>query len=324
VLTLEQVWPQPKAAGLELLWAEQFQPKMTRDSIGGLVAAAGEERATPIAPRVPKPMLPAAVVRATDVLLTNRGGVTLHTGDQIGGAALGTSVDVCAGRFFETVREDPATLPEGILLAQPGDQVFGHQLLDLVPRILAARIVAPPETPFIVSAVAKDSFRKLLNQLGLDDTVLVALPLEESVATRVSRLLLVTGARQDARLDPARLKQVQDIGRSCCEPSPTNDQYRTFLTRRHLPPPQIHNRPLANRAEVEDEFTGLGFNSVAPEVKGLAEIAELVEATETLAGEDGSALHNVLWGPQRLLCLGHPANMRRPRCDLSLLGWGPG
>ena len=47
-------------------------------------------------------------------------------------------------------------------------------------------------------------------------------------------------------------------------------------------------------------------------------MSQLVQGTRHLAGEDGSALHNVLWRPGRLVCLGHAqsaVNLHLRLCD---------
>ena len=92
-------------------------------------------------------MLPAAVLSTDDAVLTNRGGVTLANGCHLQGSGLATSIDVAPLRFFPTSRLEDCEASEAVLLAQPGDQVFGHQLLDLIPRVLTARTGARPRRP---------------------------------------------------------------------------------------------------------------------------------------------------------------------------------
>ena len=174
--------------------------------------------------------------------------------------------------------------------------MFGHQLLDLVPRVLTARRALGPEVHFLISQVALDSFSALLTQFGLQDATLVALPADPNTgATDIQRLHLVTGARQDDKFDSERL---EEIGRlATARPWPRGSE-RSVPSRAHLPQPQLGNRPLLNRAEIEDAFLRAGYRLVYPEEHSFGEMGQLVQGTGHLAGEDGSALHNVLWRPR--------------------------
>ncbi len=91
-----------------------------------------------------------------------------------------------------------------------------------------------------------------------------------------------------------------------------------FLSRAHLPQPQLGNRPLLNRGEIEDAFLRAGYRLVYPEEPSFGEMGQYVQGTGHLAGEDGSALHNVLWRPKRLVCLGRAqfaVNLHLRLCD---------
>ena len=260
-------------------------------------------------------MLPAAVLSTNHAVLTNRGGVTLANGCRLQGSGLATSIDVAALRFFPTSRLEDCEVSEAVLLAQPGDQVFGHQLLDLIPRVLTARRVLGSGVPFLISQVAANSFSALLTQFGLQDTSLVALPADPSTATRIQRLYLVSGARQDDKFDGERIEEL-----IVSLPPTPGSKFRgdLFLSRAHLPQPQLGNRPLLNRTAVEDAFLRAGYRMVYPEEHSLSEMGHLVQETCDLAGEDGSALHNVLWRPKRLVCLGHAQfalNLHLRLCD---------
>ena len=238
-VTLEDVWPSPAPAGIELVWAVDEKWTRTRDAEGGF-AAMPDGRLEPIGPRPADVVLPAAVFSTDDAVLTNRGGVTLANGCQLHGAALATSVDVAALRFFATDRLDDCEVSEAVLLAQPGDQVFGHQLLDLIPRVLTARRVLGSDIAFLISRLAADSFSTLLTQFGLEDTLLVALPEDPSTALHVRRLHLVTGARQDDKFDPDRLEEmISSLPQAPGAPFEGD----LFMSRAHLAEPQIGNRP---------------------------------------------------------------------------------
>ena len=320
VVTLEEVWPSPAPAGLELVWAVQETWTRTRTTDGGL-AAMPDGPLEPIGPRAAEVMLPAAVLSTNHAVVTNRGGVTLANGSQLQGSGLATSVDVAALRFFATSRLEDCEITEAVLLAQPGDHVFGHQLLDLIPRVLTARRILGSGVAFLLSRLAVDSFATLLTQFGLQDTPLVALPEDPTTAIHVERLYLVTGARQDDKFDAERLEEMVSS-----LPRETNSTFRgdLFLSRAHLAQPQISNRPLLNRTEVDDAFRCAGYHLVYPEEYSIAEMAQLVQGTCQLAGEDGSALHNVLWRPKRLVCLGHAqaaVNLHLRLCDALGVGY---
>ena len=303
MVCLEDIWTDPSAAGLELVWTAQRQWTRTRLGEGGTYSSP-QGTALPIARRSAEPMLPAAVLRTRHVQVLSRGGVTLSSGEQVRGAALATSVDVEQLRFPETatVREVDCDVRSAVLLAQPGDQVFGHQLLDVLPRIVLTAQVLPADTPFLISMEAHDSLRRLLDELGLQHLTLHALDPDPSTATHVDELYLVTGARQNNRFDPERIAEMVDVFRP---EAATGGPSRLFLTRSQLPEGRQSWRRLTNRREVEGVFADAGYAIEAPEKLGLRATAALVAGADTLAGEDGSAMHNVLWGAKKLLCLGH-------------------
>jgi hypothetical protein len=241
----------------------------------------------------------------------------LSDGRLIGGAALATSEDVAALRFGAAARHGDVFHETAVLLGQPGDHVFGHQLLDLVPRVITARRILPPTVPFLVGAEALSSFHRMLDDLGLADAILLPLPGEVEEMCRVGELFVVVGARQDARLDPERFAELQERAWQWSGGQADAGEH-LFLSRSLLPLQQLANRPLVNRAEVEDAFEAAGFVRLFPEQLPLRAAVRRVKGAATLAGEDGSALHNVLWGPQRLLCLGHPGfqhNLHLQLCD---------
>ena len=180
--------------------------------------------------------------------------------------------------------------------------------------MLTARNVLGSSVPFLISQFALDSFAALLKQFGLHAS-LVGLPADPSTAIHVPRLYLVTGARQDDKFDSERLEElVVSLPRA---PGSTL-RGDLFLSRAHLPQPQLGNRPLVNRTAIEDAFLREGYRLVYPEEHSIAEMSQMVQGASHLAGEDGSALHNVLWRPRRLVCLGHAdfaVNLHLRLCD---------
>jgi O-methyltransferase len=310
VVSLESVWPHTKGTGLDVVWSSTEQAVRTAGGYGGHYAIAGGP-SVKLHRRVRLPMVPAAVLAVHEARISNRGGVSSHSSGELRGDALSASIDIEHLRHYPTRCEAPGQLDAAVLLAQPGDQVFGHQLLDVLPRLLTARDLFGTRFPYLISAVSLSSFGQLLGDLGLADVELVPLPEEEEVATLATTLYVVTGARQGNRFDPERIRATADL--LSIEGAASTGR-SVFLSRRR----QGGHRQLLNREQVEEFFAEQDYHVIEPEVVGARRTAELIEGAESLAGEDGSALHNVLARPKGLICLGHgmsPDNIHLHLCD---------
>jgi len=236
---------------------------------------------------------PEAVVTFRDAQVTPDAGVSV--GDwRMKNQALAGSGDIVEARYHGVGSWPLEPLPvvdevgEAVLLGQPGDQVFGHQLLDVLPRLLTARRAGLGNRPLLVRHGAVSSMRLLLAACGLMDSELVELPAHGVVRART--LKVVTFARHHGDFDPARVGEVRALLQKRLIASGSSSLL--WMSRAQLGGESGARRRLVNRAEVDATAAAAGLEVIAPEQRPLAEVLSMLVPGSLVAGEDGSALHN--------------------------------
>ena len=241
---------------------------------------------------------PEVLVTLRDALVSHDAAVSV--GDwRMQDEALAGSPDVVAARHehlgswpLEPLPEVDE-VPEAVLLGQPGDQVFGHQLLDVLPRLLTARRAGLGGLPLLVRRGAVESMRRLLAVCGLVGSELVELP--TSGVVRVRALHVVTFARQDDDFDPARVGEVRALLQERLVAMGSRPMM--WMSRSQFIDESGGRRRLVNRAEVDATAAAAGLEVISPERLPLAEVLSRLAPGGLVAGEDGSALHNSLVMP---------------------------
>lgn len=231
--------------------------------------------------------VPPYAVTLVDATTNARGAVHVP-GLCVGGSALMVSKDVESARG-ECRPGHEAEIEEAVLLTQPGDHVFGHQLLDLMPRVQLALHNFGDELPFLVSANAAQSFTKLLRFFRMRARII---PISDEGQVLVRRLHLLTGARADDVFDPRRLLWLSE---SCTEPPETTyAPARVWITRADIPH-RVGSRTVLNRTAVDNAALLHDFYAIAPERMPMDAVARLCMDAQVIAGEDGSGLHNCIF-----------------------------
>ncbi|CAB5009999.1 unannotated protein [freshwater metagenome] len=241
---------------------------------------------------------PEAVVTFRDAQVTPDAGVSV--GDwRMKNQALAGSGDIVEARYHGVGSWPLEPLPvvdevgEAVLLGQPGDQVFGHQLLDVLPRLLTARRAGLGNLPLLVRRGAVSSMRRLFEACGLMDSELVELPAHGVVRART--LHVVTFARHHGDFDPARVGEVRALLQKRLVPSRSGSLL--WMSRAQLGGESGARRRLVNRAEVDATAAAAGLEVIAPECRPLVEVLSRLVPGGLVAGEDGSALHNSIVMP---------------------------
>jgi hypothetical protein len=182
-----------------------------------------------------------------------------------------------------------------LVLDQPGSGVFGHIMIDLIPKILLAqKILNCNEFPLILQGSIHNRVQPLFNHFGIDSKRLVDLNHERY---RLKELRVVSSFFQGAntRFPFKDLLPVIDGVR------PRNR--KVWLSRSRLSENRRLNRLLINREEIEGIVQNLGFELIYPEQIPIDELAKIIQETKVLGGESGSALHNILLCPSEGLKL---------------------
>ena len=185
-------------------------------------------------------------------------------------------------------------------LVQPGDTVYGHWLVDLLPRLDFLRQALEGQRIRIVMSEGSVSPRVLpeveglLACAGVESGDILRFSPQDSVLL-CRHLLVPTYSRSGNHLSPAAARA---FDRACAVAKINSDGRacrKVFWSRAGW---VNAKRSLVNRSEVESIARSHGFRVVRPETMGLWEKAALLAETETLFGERGSALHLSLFAPR--------------------------
>lgn len=185
-----------------------------------------------------------------------------------------------------------------INIMMPGMYIYGHWLIDLLPKLYLLqqklnfrkyKIVLPHDIP----GYALD-FLKMIN---LDESHLMYFDPDKEIL-ECDSVILPTKCRiiDGSWLAPYVGKMYDEIA-SNIKVDRADLPKRLYLSRRRL---KKQFRKLVNREEVSDLIVSRGFTEIFPEDYSLAEQLQLYKHAEIMVGEFGSALHNSLFADNDL------------------------
>jgi capsular polysaccharide biosynthesis protein len=179
-----------------------------------------------------------------------------------------------------------------IMLKSPGYAIYGHWLLDTLPQIMLTRYMNRPA-----------GTRMIFDQMtawmtALLDAICPAHPAEcyQHRLTEHRNLRSPTGLKNGyAMAQPINavawnaLRAHFNHANSALPSAPEGE--RLFVSRRNWSGP----RALADYSALEDVFRRLGFTIYYPERHSLVEQARAFATARVILGEDGSALHSIMF-----------------------------
>ena len=184
--------------------------------------------------------------------------------------------------------EDARTYDCLRLISAAGQHVYGHWLLDVIPRLLLSNeLSGQPEAPFYAPRIP-DWGLALATAAGIDVSNRVQSGKE---LVFVRRLEIPTFIRKGVVLDEVRsvatwqrLKsgQARDLTRCAGE-----EGSLLYVSRANW-----GSRTLSNAREVEQWVKSYGFRIVHPETMTLRQQMDAFAAARLIIGEDGSGMHN--------------------------------
>ena len=208
------------------------------------------------------------------------------------------------------LRPLPLTAPT-LLLAQNGARMFGHWLLELLPRLLLAQQLGLPFAQVLVAAGMPSRIAEALPLLGLAPESLVTYD-PAGDEPLCADLFYLPAPWQRRVFHPLAAALFEDLRLRLAAGCPTTAPAprRLYLSRRHW---RIGGRQLVNRDELAPLLAAEGFVEVSPERLPLAQQAALLRRAEAVVADEGSAAHLVVFAPPsaRLLVLG-PTTLRNP------------
>ena len=204
-------------------------------------------------------------------------------------------------------------LPGRHAVLGPGFEVYGHWLVDILPRLylLEAAGFSIDSLSFLLPTNMPSFGIAWLNLLGLSENQFVRYdPGSETVI--VEELLVATMIHNGARVTPL-FKNVVDflkarLTSACATLFDTPAHRRIFVSRAQA----SQSRRLVNRVKIEEMATKAGYEIVRPEQLHLLDQIRLFAEARELVGEYGSALHGSIFSaPGTTICalrgsVGHP------------------
>ncbi|MFA7656271.1 glycosyltransferase [Acidithiobacillus thiooxidans] len=178
----------------------------------------------------------------------------------------------------------------GILIPMihPGDNIYGHWLIDIIPRIEIFKALYPDEKICLATVDSTPKWALELIEFYYGTSVnFIILTAEENYN---SKLFLTSPTRYHDKLS-----LFTTILRSKSSFRPQNEN-KVYLSRSRFED-GLTKRNLLNRGIIEGFFKSNKFDIVYPEHLSIKEQMDLFNSTTFLAGESGSALHNSIFCP---------------------------
>jgi len=204
-----------------------------------------------------------------------------------------------AGQFPSTGKHDGSR--PLVCLVRPGDHIFGHWLVDLLPIAWLAEKERPGEMNFLLSTEAPLFAIQLLRYLGIAENRLLRWDRKQG-ALDVPCLWMISPLRFNQFSHPMLKDFALDIREKLFpEMSRIETHRRIWISRRAWHAEKGKNfRVLTNAGEIEDAAKNFGFHCVQPEILSFPDQVALFANAECVAGEDGSALHMSLFAHSNL------------------------
>lgn len=187
------------------------------------------------------------------------------------------------------------------LLPGPGHAIFGHWLLDFLPKLraldrlgldlAALRFPLPADTPPFAAA--------LLRLVGIGEHQLLRYdPERESV--RADELIVPTLLRSNSRAHPALGDAAAFLAGRIAPDAAADGPPRLLLSRARA---GRDGRRVANRPAIEAAAAAAGFAVVHPETLPLVRQVALLRGARQVVGEYGSQLHATIFAsPGTVVC----------------------
>ena len=213
---------------------------------------------------------------------------------------------------------------EAIVLPTPGFRVYGHWLLDFLPRLLLTFDFFKSigrEMP-IVSRFVPPWAKKFIEYSGLGGIVK---EYDNNVPFHIENAYLPLVPKDGMFYSSACLKECFAVINSKVAPAPSEnytDQSKILILRNKEP-------SASNQAELREALEPLGFKAVFPEKLSFDDQVRLFRNAQLVVGEDGSAMHGigfcqpttrvVIWGRGNRMNVRHLSVARASGAEMTLI-----
>ncbi|ESQ73632.1 DUF563 domain-containing protein [Asticcacaulis sp. AC402] len=182
-----------------------------------------------------------------------------------------------------------------IVLSAPGQEIYGHWILDVVPRLWTLNQAGHTTEP-ILFQVLPGWASYFLDMFDIDPARIRRHP---ASLFRVEQALIPSASKSGFRLGTTSLSAALAQVMTACRPveiPPNLIGEKIFFSRRQLG--HSSRRSVVNIYAIEAEAARRGYRIVAPETLTVAQQICLMKTARIVVGEDGSALHNIVFAPK--------------------------
>jgi len=198
-----------------------------------------------------------------------------------------------------TIEVDYDSIPleqrDSLLLASPGQHIFGHWILDYVPRLFLAQGMNQKYRNSTYFGEVPKWAQYFLHVFGIHTSTIKILP--SRPLTRFSCVAMPSGLKQGFRISQPinelawrRLKSFTD-GVKIESNLEIPKAPRVFISRRGWGTQRV----ISNLARLEEMAVDRGYVLIHPEDYPIPAQAQIMRSARIVLGEDGSGLHNIVF-----------------------------
>lgn len=198
-------------------------------------------------------------------------------------------------------------------LFRPADQIYGHWILDILPRVWLCEKHSTFQPTYLVRSPPSFAI-KLLKYLGISEKRIFNVDIlikSNNAIFKTSNSLEVSNLRYNQHFS----RLMKTFGEYLYASITSNNKFREelnilnpeglnsskiFISRKHS---TKKFRQLLNRDEIENIFIEKEFKIICPEKLSITEQAHIFRNASIIAGEDGSGLHNTIFSLKNVHCL---------------------
>lgn len=179
-----------------------------------------------------------------------------------------------------------------VIMSAPGQEIYGHWLLDIVPRLSILAQSPHTSEPILFNNMPEWGIY-FLNIFGIDPSRIQRHP---SKFFRVEQAIIPSASKSGFRLGQDSLKKAWSHVWDNCKSVAIDSAFigeKIFFSRRQLT--HSSRRSVPNVAEIEAAAERRGYKIVVPETLSIQQQIMLMRQARIVLGEDGSALHNIVF-----------------------------
>lgn len=184
---------------------------------------------------------------------------------------------------------------EVVLLCGPGHLMYGHWLVDFLPRLHVLTTLGYDITTlrYLLPRDLRPFTLHWLRLLGISYAQLI--PYDPATQRcEIAHALIPTNLRAHSRANSLLVSAIAGLRQRIGMTGNNAAGRRIFVSRRNW---NNQTRRLANIDQVEDVFRNRGFEIVSPESMNIVDQVKLFASSRVIAGEYGSGLHGGIFAP---------------------------